>query len=404
MNKVSKFLLSILFCLFTNAWALDISNSVDTGDIEAYEMEIHWAVVEENLDELDALIKKGSDVNVVLSECIKCGREGLFETLIDKYKVNVNNHLSEYKDTLLHLVAELGHTKEVEVLLNAKANVNAIDKFGLSPLFYAVCTPDLNIQIIKLLLKSGADTNVQFQNGMTVLFFVVAFNNLEATKLLVEHGADLNHKDIFGRTALHYALKCCCDLAIIKYLLESGADANATDSELMTPLHYATKYYDLAILSRLDRMGGITKFKSLDVDSKNVLPKPLFNHVQALHSWLGCVDYSVLHEAFCYNLEFVRALIARGANVNAQNKYGVTPIMYVLGLNAFYGEREIVKDGEKYIETYRERDLAELLLKAGAKGSAQLLCNFGIDISLLKPEQVISEEVNFGMPCGDFFN
>ena len=59
-----------------------------------------------------------------------------------------------------------------------------------------------NLEIIRLLIRSGADVNVRVRSGKTPLHAAAAKNNLEICKLLVAAGADANAKDNSGQTAL----------------------------------------------------------------------------------------------------------------------------------------------------------------------------------------------------------
>ena len=72
-------------------------------------------------------------------------------------------------------------------------------------------------------------------DGRTALIQTAAFNNIELLKWLVKNGADINFQDRIGYTALHFAgQNKYVDIAA--YLLESGADPNIRDIHGNTPL------------------------------------------------------------------------------------------------------------------------------------------------------------------------
>jgi hypothetical protein len=74
-------------------------------------------------------------------------------------------------------------------------------------LFNAVKYPSNNTDVISLLLKAGADVNVQRSDGTTPLMDAVARLNLSNIKLLLSSGADVSRKTTIGWTAYSLALQ-----------------------------------------------------------------------------------------------------------------------------------------------------------------------------------------------------
>ena len=60
--------------------------------------------------------------------------------------------------------------------------------------------------IVLLLLHSGADVNRMNYNGATAMFYAAAGGNPEVMKALVKSGANLNVKDKLGQSSLHWAV------------------------------------------------------------------------------------------------------------------------------------------------------------------------------------------------------
>ena len=96
----------------------------------------------------------------------------------------------------------------IKILLKNGANINAKIIVGLkphTPLMTAIAFYFNNAaDIIKLLVEFGADINARNEYGYTPLMFAVIQGNIEATKTLVELGADVTVKDNEGKTALDY--------------------------------------------------------------------------------------------------------------------------------------------------------------------------------------------------------
>ena len=91
--------------------------------------------------------------------------------------------------------------KKVDELIRAKADVNARNRFGSTPLYEAALAG--NTDIIRRLLKAKADPNAANAGGMTALMVLARTPNAEAVEALLKAGADVNAKEpTRGQTAL----------------------------------------------------------------------------------------------------------------------------------------------------------------------------------------------------------
>lgn len=110
-------------------------------------------------------------------------------------------------------------------------------------------TTQQKVQIVKYLLKAKADPNARDSQGNTPLFLA---RSEEMTKTLVAAGAQVNAKNKKGQTPLHASMSMVhVDSAVanmtgshefymarINALINLGADVNAKDNEGLTPLDY----------------------------------------------------------------------------------------------------------------------------------------------------------------------
>jgi cytohesin len=105
--------------------------------------------------------------------------------------------------TPLHLVASLPFLKEeLRLLLDRKADPNATDNDGMTPLHFAAA--DANASFSRALIAAGARANATDSRGRTPLHLVPFLNDVYSlTALLIEHGANPGLQDRLGRTALH---------------------------------------------------------------------------------------------------------------------------------------------------------------------------------------------------------
>gem|GEM_PF-6217065 len=142
-------------------------------------------------------------------------------------------------DDLLFEACRTGQLKVVNELverilvfkLKPKANVNAKDEAGYSPLFYAV--RDGHRDIVRTLLAKGADVNAKDRDGATPLFHAVRSTHKDIVSLLLAKGADVNARDMKGRSALDHAVHAGYD-EIARRLIAKGAEEIAGRGKVVT--------------------------------------------------------------------------------------------------------------------------------------------------------------------------
>lgn len=87
----------------------------------------------------------------------------------------------------------------------------------------------------KLLIDAGADLNIQNADGSTALHTAAVFGNNEIAQLLIDAGSDLNAKNNDGATALHVSA-FFGRLEIVKALIAKGADTSVKNGRGHTAL------------------------------------------------------------------------------------------------------------------------------------------------------------------------
>ncbi|MBL6621769.1 MAG: ankyrin repeat domain-containing protein [Rickettsiales bacterium] len=88
------------------------------------------------------------------------------------------------------------------------------------------------------LIYSGADVNVQNEDGNTALHLAVYKENKEIIKILIDYGANVNAQNKDGDTALHLAVYKE-NKEIITKLIDSGADPSLENTHNQNPICYA---------------------------------------------------------------------------------------------------------------------------------------------------------------------
>jgi len=92
-----------------------------------------------------------------------------------------------------------------------------------------------DMQVVKDLIKRGADIKAKDKWEDTVLHQASYFGELELAKECLQAGIDVNAKNKWGATPLHYAVDGN-KIEIAKFLITSGADVGAKDKWDTTPL------------------------------------------------------------------------------------------------------------------------------------------------------------------------
>ena len=122
---------------------------------------------------------------------------------------------SEHKETRLGWAAIIGHLACVRELCDWRANIEAADKYGGTPLHCASYRGHLDI--VRELLARGAKVNAVSSDGWTPLMEGSCCGHVEVVRALLAAGADKRHVANNGSTAalLASAGHCTAILALL---------------------------------------------------------------------------------------------------------------------------------------------------------------------------------------------
>ena len=155
--------------------------------------------------------------------------------------------------------------------------------------------------------------------------------DLETVKKIVESGTNVNEQDIFGYPPLNHAV-ACGHKAIAEYLISKGADIHGKDKEWCTPLHMAAFWGSKEIADILLQEGAdvnaLNKSKTTPLHSAAGACDPLDTETT-----LTATAISFDEEAMQSIIAIAKMLISKGANPNAKDVSGSTPLHWAAQRN-----------------------------------------------------------------------
>ena len=166
-------------------------------------------------------------------------------------------------------------------------------------------------------LEDGANIEAQDEYGWTPLRWAAQASSPDVARALLDAGADVAEA---GWTPLHVAVVLGQPPAAVKTLLAAGADIEAKDEAGWTPLHWAAQGDSPAVVKALLAGGAdVEAFQGTFVD-------PYHMHMRGRGGG-GPRGRTPLHVAAGSDSPaVVKALLAAGANIEAQTTFGSTPL------------------------------------------------------------------------------
>jgi ankyrin repeat protein len=359
-----------------------LENEVDVNTQGVYSP-LHAAALGGHKEVAEFLLSKGVSVSAdapipsgttPLHCAALAGSADVAELLIGKgAEIDAKNKIGM---TPLHFAASIGESETARLLVAQGADVNAKREDGWTPLLSAAYYGHKDL--VLLLLDHGADMNAQMANGAMPSDLAAEQGHEDVVRLLIDKGADLTNADDLLFRACRKHQKDLVELlirkgadvnskawgndapalevvwhggigtpdiprmiGILRLLLDNGADPNPKDSAGWSPLHYVCDNTDL------------TKLLLDEGANPNVRTR---DRTTPLHL-----------VADTGNTAVAQLLISRGADVNAKDFYGSTPLSIAENLsdmNRFGEPRETpLTDQVKAAK----KEIAELLREHGAK-------------------------------------
>ena len=252
------------------------------------------------------------------------------------------------KINIFNLIKEKKYEEFKNIIIkNKNINFDIYDENNNQLIFYLV---NLNLtEIIDLIIKtSSIRLDIIDLDGRTILYNLIRYNNIELLKILLEYNKKnigisiIDIKDKFGYTSLHYG--CIFNnLEIVKILYSYGADPYIVNNDNLNMFHIALhnnrndilKYFldkkvDLSFVTDNNEI-----FLQLAIIYKNFeIIDLIIDDIDDINHQEGEYGLTSLHQSISINnIVLIKKLINRNADINIQDFFGNTPLMYAISQN-----------------------------------------------------------------------
>lgn len=220
-----------------------------------------------------------------------------------------------------------------------------------------------NVEVVETFLKSGTDVharvwrNIDTSLGMSIdmspIHLASKGGHIQVVEILLSYGADTEMLSLSLERPLHLAVRAG-DPAMVRYLLDNGTNISARGGDTAQAIHVAAECGSTAILSLL-------------LDRGAAIDSAMSDGAQALHI--------ASHNSERANV--IRFLCSRGADIEAKNYIGSTPLYYACLENAVDNMKALLELGAAHSPL--GLSIFAIALDYGYLQAACLLLEHGLD-------------------------
>lgn len=332
---------------------------------------LHLAAISGHSSITKYLLENNAQTNVQdssgatpLHEAVRYGHTKIAKMLLDAgASVDAKDNLGKTPILLIMPAEQRGEL--YGLLISYKATITVKDMYGDTVLHTATMT-NVPVFILEGLVKAGAEVNERNKDGVTPLALAIENKNAAHIKFYAEHGADINSKDTKGNTPLSMALRSADSTDKTLETILNKDNIYSLDSDGNTPLITAilananqekiqyvislteqvnTRNADgntalyLTVLKNRKSIGEKLLAKNADIfstNNKNNSPLSQALKNPGIMEWLitsktikdtDGSGNTALHYASEWGMkDAIETLITKGANKEARNANGETPI------------------------------------------------------------------------------
>ena len=340
---------------------------VNASEHERGQTALMWAVAQRHPDVVRLLVKRGADLGARTTVWYQ------LENTAGNTNPSGNFRMAHGGSTPLLFAARQGDVRTARVLVEAGADVHDTAASGTSAL--VIAAHSAHGSLARYLLEQGADPNAATA-GYTALHAAVLRGDHTLVSELLEHGADpealVEHGTPGRRFSADYSLRSQLigasafwlaakygELEILRTLAEHGADPLAKPAGGMSALQAAMGMPSIYLETRRNRSGISSPDPTVEEQTTLELARTILDlDVRIDVNQPDQRGNTALHDAVRKGFDsVVEFLAARGADLNATNERGDTPLRLA--------ETELQIPGANGLRGTRP-EIAELLRKLGA--------------------------------------
>jgi len=226
-----------------------------------------------------------------------------------------------------------------------------------TPLTKAAAAGEL--ETVRTLIAKGADVQARNKKGDTPLHVACEKGHLAVARYLVEHGAPVDGKGYFEKTPLHVAAGEG-HVEVAEFLIAKGAKLESKHQNEMTPLMSAawggrTKCVELLVAKKADTRAAsgpkqLTALHFAVMLAHKDVAVVLIDKGKTpvdITSRFGSTPLHFAAEGRYIPDSIAEMLIAKGADVNARNEGGLTPLKFARGRDKDALVKTLLKHGAK---------------------------------------------------------
>lgn len=187
---------------FRSYWDKQVYHIYETDDCS--EMEEYSNIAIKNEDEFRNYFDQDYEQGLLCA--IYAHHTKFLEHVLFCFPRSVRYAFPKSKRTMLHLAVLNGDFVKVEMLLDNKAKIDAVDIKHQTPLFLSLNEPRRfhSIEIVKKLISSGADVNIADSRGFSPLHQACLLNDEGLILLLLRSRAQVFALDKKGKLPIEY--------------------------------------------------------------------------------------------------------------------------------------------------------------------------------------------------------
>ena len=158
---------------------------------------------------------------------------------------------------LLTAAVSATRAREVKELIDAGADVNAHNEWGLTPVMLAAQYNHC-VAVLNALIAAGADINEAEPKYRSNALHLAANSskNPKIIDALLAAGANIDARNYLGETALIMSVNGNAETKVTTQLIKSGADVNACDYQGHSVLEYARAAKRTYVINLLKEKGA----------------------------------------------------------------------------------------------------------------------------------------------------